>query len=216
MIGVCWERGRERISSAVSKPSIIGMFTSRRMTAKSCCSSARRASRPEYARTIFCPRSPRIASRASSLSGRSSTRRMLTRSSPSTGAAVVSGPSSAVTEASGGGATSRHLAVEALRELLVMRFVRGEARGLLHAQAQEAEADEALVEQAVHPLLQVAVEVDEDVAADDEMELVERPVRGQVVLGERDVAAQIRVEHRVAVARLVPAREPVPAARLQV
>jgi hypothetical protein len=47
MIGVCWERGRERIISAVSKPSIIGMFTSSRITAKSCCSSARSASRPE-------------------------------------------------------------------------------------------------------------------------------------------------------------------------
>src|SRR6202008_2432844 len=105
-----------------------------------------------------------------------------TRSSPSTGAGAVSGSESAVTEASGGPAMSRHLAVEALGELLVMRFVGGEARGLLAAQAQEAEADEALVEEAMHPLLQVAVEVDEDVPADDEMELVEGPVRGQVVL----------------------------------
>src|SRR5262245_37837359 len=115
---------------------------------------------------MFWPRSPRIASRASSLSGRSSTRRMLTRSSSRTGGEAVSGPESAVTEASGGRAISRHLAVEALRELLVVRFVRGEARGLLHAQAQEAEADEALVEQAVHAVLQAAVEIDEHVAAD--------------------------------------------------
>src|SRR6185295_1556939 len=165
---------------------------------------------------MFWPRSPRIASRASSLSGRSSTRRMLTRSSPSMVVGVASGPGSAVTEASGGRAISRHLAVEALRELLVVRFVRGEAHGLLHAQPQEAEADEALVEQTVHTLLEVAVEVDEDVAAHDEMELVERPVRGQVVVRERDVAAQLRVQHRVSVARLVPAGEPVAAARLQV
>ena len=47
MIGVCCERGRVRIISAVSKPSMTGMFTSRRMTAKSWRSSARRASRPE-------------------------------------------------------------------------------------------------------------------------------------------------------------------------
>ena len=47
MIGVRCERSRERIISAVSNPSIPGMFTSSRMTAKSCCRSARSASRPE-------------------------------------------------------------------------------------------------------------------------------------------------------------------------
>ena len=47
MIGVVSERGRCRISAAVSKPSIPGMFTSSRMTAKSCLSRQRNASLPE-------------------------------------------------------------------------------------------------------------------------------------------------------------------------
>src|SRR5213592_320055 len=145
---------------------------------------------------MFWPRSPRMASRASSLSGRSSTRRMLTRSSARSGAPRVSPMGSAVTCTSGGPLISRHLAVEALGELLVMSFVRSEPRRFLQAQPQEAETDQAVVEEAMDPILQDAVEIDEHVPADDEVEVVERPVGGEVVLREHDVAAQLRVQHR--------------------
>src|SRR5258708_5152164 len=83
---------------------------------------------------MFWPRSPRIASRASSLSGRSSTSRMLTRSSARAGVPRVSPTGSAVTCTSGGPLISSHLAVEALGELLVMRFVWSEPRRFLQAQ----------------------------------------------------------------------------------
>jgi hypothetical protein len=43
MIGVRSERGRFRMSEAVSKPSMPGMETSRRMTAKSCFNNWRSA-----------------------------------------------------------------------------------------------------------------------------------------------------------------------------
>src|SRR6266516_2856576 len=80
MIGVCSQRGRVRMSAAVSKPSMIGMLTSSRMTAKSPWRSARSASFPEPTFTTFWPSSARIASSATSLSGWSSTTRMSTRS----------------------------------------------------------------------------------------------------------------------------------------
>src|ERR1051326_1832246 len=73
MIGVCSELGRLRINAAVSKPSMQGMETSRRMVAKSMFRRWRSASLPERALTMFWPRDERIASRASNLSARSST-----------------------------------------------------------------------------------------------------------------------------------------------
>src|ERR1700704_3084530 len=81
MIGVVSERRRCRMRAAVSKPSIPGMFTSSRMTAKSCLSRQRSASFPDAARTRFWFSSDNTVSCASSLSGRSSTIRMLTFSS---------------------------------------------------------------------------------------------------------------------------------------
>jgi hypothetical protein len=47
MIGTSWVAGRWRMSWAVSKPSMPGMFTSSRMTANSWFSRQRSASRPE-------------------------------------------------------------------------------------------------------------------------------------------------------------------------
>src|ERR1700688_1899457 len=80
MIGVRSELLRWRTSAAVSKPSMIGILTSSRMTAHSCSSSRRNASRPEAAVTTFCPGSDRMASNDSRFSALSSTTRMLTRS----------------------------------------------------------------------------------------------------------------------------------------
>src|SRR5438045_7635465 len=123
-----------------------------------------------------------MASRAMSLSGRSSTSRMWTRSSAGDGEGATS--VRAATGACGGRLISGHLAVEPLRKLLVVRLVRREADGLLGPQAEEPELHEAPVEQPVDALLEAPVEVDEDVPADDQVELVEGAVSGQVVLGE--------------------------------
>ena len=67
MIGVCCERSRSRIRAAVSKPSMPGIWTSIRITAKSSSRTRIRASSPERRRTRFRPMPPRIASRASRL-----------------------------------------------------------------------------------------------------------------------------------------------------
>src|SRR5260221_3548827 len=165
---------------------------------------------------MFWLRSPRMASRASSLTGRVWARRMLTGSSTRSGVPRVSPRGSAVTCTSGGPLISGHLAVEALAELLVMRFVWSEPRRLLQAQPQEAEADEAVVEEAMDPVLEGAVEIDEHVPADTEAAVVEPAVGGEVVLREHDVAAQLRVQHHPAVPGLVPAGQAVPPSRLDV
>src|SRR6266540_3371126 len=78
MIGVSSDRGRCRISCAVSNPSMIGIRTSRRMTANSLRSRCRSASAPEEASTRFSSSGARIVRRAKRLVASSSTRRMLT------------------------------------------------------------------------------------------------------------------------------------------
>src|SRR5438270_4849970 len=77
MIGVCSEALRWRSRAAVSKPSMSAIRTSSRISAKSCLSSIRSASRPELAVTTFWCRGARIDSMATSLAGVSSTIRML-------------------------------------------------------------------------------------------------------------------------------------------
>src|SRR5258706_3111348 len=78
MIGVCRLRSRSRISAAVWNPSSSGIWMSSRMRAKSCASSCRSASWPDFAVISFCPSGSSIASRASRPPGSLSTRRMLT------------------------------------------------------------------------------------------------------------------------------------------
>src|SRR6185436_6814743 len=80
MIGVWEDLRRERMSSAVSSPSIPGMFTSSRITAQSLSRSHRSASSPEEAVTMFWSSSSRIVRKTTRLSRRSSTMRMFERS----------------------------------------------------------------------------------------------------------------------------------------
>src|ERR1051325_3663130 len=77
MIGVCAERLYWRISFAVSRPSMSGMVTSRRITANPRCRISFSASDPERTITRFWSSSSRIVRKTSSFSGRSSTIRML-------------------------------------------------------------------------------------------------------------------------------------------
>jgi len=98
-------------------------------------------------------------------------------------------------------------------ELLVALLVRAEADRFLVAEAEHAERREALVEELVHAVLECAVEVDHDVAAHDDVELVEGPVGHEVVLREHHVLGQRALELRAVVLgevvlgeRLCPAR----------
>src|SRR4051794_19501560 len=76
MMGTSRVLRRRLMARAISKPSIPGMTMSRRITAKSLVSSARRASSPDFARIMFWSSELRIASSATRFSSRSSTRRM--------------------------------------------------------------------------------------------------------------------------------------------
>src|SRR5215208_3415544 len=104
---------------------------------------------------------------------------------------------------------SPHLAVDLVRhaERLEAVLVLGELERLLAPQPEDPERRQALVEQPVHPLLERAVEVDQDVAAEDDVALGERAVRHQVVLREDDVLEQRRPEEGAVVLRDVVLRE---------
>src|SRR5690242_10877827 len=94
--------------------------------------------------------------------------------------------------------------------LLVMLSVGSVEQRLTLAQRQVAAADQAVVEEAVDPLLERWPEIDEHVGADDEMEVVERSVGDEVVVRPGDARLQARVEaggashHRVVVGERTP------------
>src|SRR5204863_9649391 len=82
-----------------------------------------------------------------------------------------------------------------LVEGLVRLALAGELEAFSAPQPEDAEVGQALVKELLHVLLQVAVEVDHDVAAHDHVEFVERAIGDQVVLGEDDVVGQRRLEY---------------------
>src|SRR3954453_11846852 len=92
-----------------------------------------------------------------------------------------------------GRSPSRSPPEELLRrvERLVVRRDVGVGDRLLAAQPEEAEGDQAVEEQVVHAPLEVATEIDHDVAAQDEVEFVEGAVRREVVLGEDDALREL-------------------------
>src|SRR3954464_475652 len=94
MIGVRRERSRPRMRRAVSKPSMPGMRTSSRITAKSFLSARRSASSPDCAIIRFWPSPERSSCRAKRLFGSSSTSRIL-----ACGAASASGSTAAMAAA---------------------------------------------------------------------------------------------------------------------
>src|SRR5687767_11373738 len=73
----------------------------------------------------------------------------------------------------------------------------------LRADAEEAAPAQRLVEEADGTILQLALEVDQDVAARHHLDLGEDAVGGQAVVREHDVLLQALVEHGPAVARRV-------------
>src|SRR3954463_10818742 len=82
-------------------------------------------------------------------------------------------------------------------ELFVAIRHRREAHRLFLAQAEDAEHLQTVDEELLHALLQRVVEVDQDVAAEDDVEVIEGRIGDQVVLREDDVLAQRRTEDRV-------------------
>ena len=89
MIGMSRVRSRRLIRRAVSSPSMPGIRTSSRITAKSRSSSSRSAWPPEVAVTSGSPSGASTASSARRFSGRSSTSRIRSASTPSAATGVA-------------------------------------------------------------------------------------------------------------------------------
>src|SRR6267378_1953782 len=171
MRGVSSERGRCRISCAVSKPSMIGIRTSSRTTANSLRSRCRKASAPDEASTTFSSRGARMVRNAKRLVASSSTTRMLTF--------VFSGIEV--------GSLSR----VSWRALVTIRTVE---KRLAFAEGQKSATDQAVVHEALGTLLERGLEINEYVRADDEMEIVERSIANQAVAGPCDAALEVSIE----------------------
>src|SRR5207247_7355396 len=99
-----------------------------------------------------------------------------------------------------------------LPNLLVMVAIGAAEQRLAPAQRQVAAADEAVVQQAVRPLLQGIAEIDEDVRADDQVKVVERTVADEVVAGPRDARLKRSVEARAPAGDCVVVRQRTPPA----
>src|SRR5215212_1519926 len=84
-------------------------------------------------------------------------------------------------------------------QFLVARLVLREPQRLLAPEREDAKHHETVVEQRMHSILQIAIEVDEHVSAEDDGELAERSIGDEVVLREDDVARQRRAEQRAVV-----------------
>src|ERR1041385_2953760 len=98
MIGVSLERSRLRISFAVSKPSMPGMRTSSRITAKSFFSARRSASSPDCAIIRFWPRVESSSCSAYRLFGSSSTSRILACDAASAAGSALNSASASTAE----------------------------------------------------------------------------------------------------------------------
>src|SRR5690606_41350631 len=75
-----------------------------------------------------------------------------------------------------------------------MLGVPGKAQAFARSQAQKSAARQGIPEKSDHPILQVPVKIDQNVAAGNEMDLGEYLVRNQIVLGKDGARAQRLVE----------------------
>src|SRR5688500_11396565 len=86
--------------------------------------------------------------------------------------------------------TLPHLPIDPIGrgKLFVARLELRHSEGLLRPERENPEMDERVVEEPMDSRLQRAVEVDEHVATQDDVELGEGPIGDEVVLREHDVA----------------------------
>src|SRR4051812_33839337 len=194
---------------------MLGMRTSSRMTAKSRSRRQESAWPPEVAETTSWPRSPRSPSMTWRFPCWSSTTRMAafsafegTGSAPPAGLSeggpcpgrpplVVRGSFIAASSWDPPGRVSRslrHLLVEsrAADHRPVGLRVSGSARRLLRSEQEEAEPDEASVHQPQAALPQRGAESGQGAPGEDQVEFVERRIRGEVMGPEDDPIPELR------------------------
>src|SRR5438270_4178648 len=139
MIGVSRERSRLRIMRAVSKPSMPGMRTSSRITAKSFLSARRSASSPDCAIIRFWPSVDKSSCSAKRLFGSSSTSRILACGVLSVCASAVKGSDSGALRATVAASDMFSLAYELVTNCVVHeRRVAGKAELAQDARAISA------------------------------------------------------------------------------
>src|SRR6476659_2490267 len=104
---------------------------------------------------------------------------------------------------------SHHLPVDLFRsvDLFVAFLIRGKSERFLAAECEDAERGQAVVEKCEHSRLESFVEVNENVAAENDVELAERSIRDEIVLRENDVLRETRRKQRAVVFRYVVIRE---------
>src|SRR5881394_3348199 len=86
-------------------------------------------------------------------------------------------------------------------QLLVARLILREAERFLGAECEHTEHRQTLVEQRMHPILQLTIEINQNVAAEDDIEFRKRPVCHQIVLREHDVSRERWTKERTVVFR---------------
>jgi hypothetical protein len=87
---------------------------------------------------------------------------------------------------------------DAIANRLISAARGGEDQGLALPEGKKARPDKAFIEHSMGALLEGRPEVDKDVPANDQMEIVERCVGNQVVLDPRHVAQQLWLQPRQA------------------
>src|SRR5215471_19341362 len=97
-------------------------------------------------------------------------------------------------------------------ELLVASLVLGSSQRLFASESEDSEHRHALIEERVDAMLETLIEIDEDVSAEDHVELAERSVGDEVVLRKHDRSGQRRAEQRAVVLCRVVLGERPPAA----
>src|SRR5206468_4879742 len=85
-------------------------------------------------------------------------------------------------------------------EALILFFMRGEPKVFAPSKTQDTKSRETFIKQTMNTVLQSPIEVDDDIAANDEIEFVEASISGQIMLGEYDVCLQRTVQNGMVIA----------------
>src|SRR6058998_1771628 len=101
-------------------------------------------------------------------------------------------------------------------KLLVARLVLREPQRLFGAERQNTEHRQTLVKQCVDVVLKLAIEINQDVPTEDDVEFRERSIGDEIVLRKDDIASESGAKKRPVVLGRVVLRERLLATRADV